>query len=93
MLEIIAIIFLGSHIKKLAVQKGQPPWKYIIIMVVLWLGFEFLGAIIGVIITGNEMMAYPFALIGSVIGGYLGLTIARNAEDLSDQEYVSSTYD
>ena len=79
MLEIIAIIALGSNIKKIAQEKNLKPAKYIFIMVVLWIFLEFTGSIIGAIVFGEGLAAYPFALIGAALGGFLGYTIVRNA--------------
>lgn len=79
MLEIIAIIVLSSNIKLIAQGKNLKPAKYIILMVFLWIFLEFLGAIIGTIVFGEGLAAYPFALIGAALGGFLGYIIAKNA--------------
>ncbi len=79
MLEIIAIIYLGRTIKKIALKKGLKPTKYILLMVFFWLSFEFLGMVIGFIIFKDGLMPYLLALPGAALGGYLSYTIVKNA--------------
>jgi uncharacterized protein YcfJ len=80
MLEIIAIISVSKTIREIALSKRLKPAKYIIIMIVLWLGFELLGGIIGAIIFGAGLESYLIAIVGAGIGGYLGYNIAQKAE-------------
>lgn len=87
MLEIIAIVMLGSKIKKIVKAKGLNPARYILIMVVLWIGCEFAGGFIGGLIMGPAVLAvYPFAIAGAALGGYLGYRIAVNAKDPTTAE-------
>ncbi len=79
MLEIIAIIALGRAIKKIALEKGLKPTKYILLMVFFWLSFEFLGMIIGFAIFGDGLIPYLIALPAAGLGGYLSYTIVKNA--------------
>lgn len=79
MLEIIAIIALGKSISKIVKEKGLNPTKYVIIMVVMWIGFEILGSLIGAILYGEGMVVYLFALSGAAIGGFLSYQLAKNA--------------
>ncbi len=50
-----------------------------LIMVVLWIGLEFTGALLGVLMYGEGGMFYLFAITGGIIGAYLSYTIANNA--------------
>jgi hypothetical protein len=95
MLEIIAAIILGRNIKKIVEAKGLKPTRYILIMVALWVGLEFTGALIGTLMFGDGGMVYLFAIIGAIIGAYLSYTIANNAvparpdsEDILDADDI-----
>jgi hypothetical protein len=87
MLEIALIIVIS---KKIAVQlrkKGRSPAGYIALFVLLWLGGEIVGALVGTVITvvqnpraldsGFNFTAYILALIGAAVGGSIGYIIAR----------------
>jgi membrane associated rhomboid family serine protease len=91
MLEILAIIALASSIKKIVIEKGLKPWKYIILMVVLWILFEFTGGIVGVIFFGEGLAAYPGALFGAALGGLLGYIIAKSAKSRIEPKEVLET--
>lgn len=80
MIEIIVIILLANKIKKMVAAKGLKPTKYIIFLVVLWLGLEFLFAIITILTLGPGPLAYIGALAGAVIGAVIAFQIAKNAE-------------
>ncbi|WP_157503040.1 hypothetical protein [Mangrovimonas xylaniphaga] len=80
MIEIIAIISLSKSIKTMVLEKGLKPTKYIVTMIVLWILFEFLFAIIGAIIFGEGLMIYLFCMLGAALGGYTGYSIAKNAK-------------
>uniref|UniRef100_UPI00404B08CC hypothetical protein n=1 Tax=Fulvivirga sp. TaxID=1931237 RepID=UPI00404B08CC len=79
MLEIIVMITLGKSIQNIIREKGFKPLKYILIMILMWFGLEFIGGILGVILFGEGLIAYPFALAGAALGGYLSYQIALNA--------------
>ncbi|MFY0601006.1 MAG: hypothetical protein JXR03_15125 [Cyclobacteriaceae bacterium] len=79
MLEIIAMISLGRTIRNIALEKGLKPSKYIVNMVLLWIGFEIIGAYIGMNITHNLFGSYLFAMAGAVLGGYLAYQSAVKA--------------
>jgi len=80
MLEIIAIMSVSKTIREIALDKGLKPAKYILILIALWIGFEFLGGMIGAILFGPGLESYLVAIVGAVVGGYLGYTIAQKAE-------------
>ncbi len=89
MLEIIAAIYLGKKIRDIVKEKGLNPTGYIIIMVVLWIGFEFFGALVGMLITEDEMGAYVFAIIGAVLGAAISYAIADNAKPAKVEKTLS----
>ncbi|MEN8250106.1 MAG: hypothetical protein ABFS32_14330 [Bacteroidota bacterium] len=91
MIEIIAIITLGKTIRGIISEKGLKPWKYILLMVVLWLGFEIIGFIIAGLILGESLISYLFAIAGAALGGYLSYRIALNAEP-AQMEYDISEF-
>lgn len=80
MIELLAIIMLGKTISSVVREKGLKPIKYVLIMLVLWIGLEFIGAILGLIFLGGGLKSYPFALLGAILGGYLSYNIAKNAK-------------
>lgn len=80
MLEIVGIILLGKKIREMVKAKGLSPTKYIVIMVLLWVGLEFTLGTLGVVITQNELMAYPFAIAGAITGAIIGYQIAKRAK-------------
>ena len=59
--------------------KGIKSLKYVLLMIFMWLGFEFIGVIIGTILVGGGLAAYPFGIAGAVLGAYLSYNIAKNA--------------
>lgn len=79
MLELIGIITLGKAIQKIVTEKGLKPTKYILLMVILWLGFEVIGLFVGMILFGNVMTGYLLAFPGAAMGGYISYSVARNA--------------
>ncbi len=91
MLEIIAAVFLGREIKKIVEAKGLKATRYIVIMIALWVGLEFTGAIIGTLMFGDGGMVYLFAILGAIVGAYLSYTIAKNAPEATpDSEILDS---
>lgn len=70
MIEIIALILLARRIGKKAVLKGQPKGRWQLYVVLAWLGFELMGAMIGMLISGDIILAALLGL-GAAVGGYL----------------------
>lgn len=79
MLEIIAIIALGKSISRIAKEKGRKPTMFVLIMVLMWIGFEITGAMIGAIFFGEGLMVYVLALMGAALGGLGAYLIAKSA--------------
>jgi len=80
MLEIIAIIFLGKKISEIVKAKGHNPTGYVILMVVLWIGLELTGAVIGALLIGDGPALYIFAIIGGIMGAAIAYAIADNVK-------------
>jgi hypothetical protein len=72
MLEIIAIIFLTRSNGNKAEERGRNPVVFILLTVLFWIGFEFLGAFMAAASTRGEAViaTYIVALIAAVIGGF-----------------------
>lgn len=72
MLEIIALIFLGGQMGKMAIRKGQKPGMWKLYTVLAWIGGEVIGILISIMAFNKEdyMGMLPLALAGA-LGGYL----------------------
>jgi uncharacterized membrane protein len=71
---------LGKPFETSQWRKRLKPSPFIVNMVLLWLGFEFVGAFIGLTIFNNLMGGYFCGLAGAAIGGYLGYQRVVRAE-------------
>lgn len=80
MLEILAIIYLGKNISRIAKEKGLKPGGYVALMVVLWFGLEVVGAFMGILVFGEGLAAYPLALVGAGLGALFGYLIVKGAK-------------
>lgn len=88
MLEIVAIIALSNRISRIVREKGLSPAKYIVIAILLWISFEFIGAVFGYLVLGEDstsgggglnLWVYPFAIAGAAVGAFLGYYFAKRA--------------
>ena len=86
MCEIILLFLLGKKIAGMASEKGRAGWPWVLMLIGLWIGGEFTGAVIGAILTdaggGNQagqddnMFAIlGFALAGAACGAIITFTI------------------
>lgn len=68
MLEIIGIILLCQKNSKNAAERGKKPAVYVVLTIILWVGFEFIGVRLGnaadLGIGASSALALFFALIG-----------------------------
>ncbi len=82
MLEIILLIFLTRRIGEIVEEKGRKGGWYKVLTVVLWIGGEVIGAVIGAIVAGvsgsSEFLIYVFALLGAGVGAGLSFIIAKS---------------
>lgn len=91
MLEIFALIAVAKKIRKIVEEKGLKATKYIIFLILLWIVFEFIGAIIGILIFGEEsLINYLCALIGAAVGAYIAYFIAEKAQGQEFDKKVDS---
>ena len=70
MIEIIALFFLARRIGNKAISKNQPKGRWQVYLVLAWIGFEIVGAVIGMLISGDMILAALLGL-GTAVGGYL----------------------
>jgi uncharacterized membrane protein YeaQ/YmgE (transglycosylase-associated protein family) len=87
MLEIILLIYLTRHVGETVEAKGRKAGWYKVLTVVLWLGCEIGGAIVGGIIAAlsgsGNLVVYLFALVGAAVGAGISILIARSVSPLA----------
>lgn len=77
MLEIFGIIMLCNKNRANALRRGRNPSGFVALTICLWLGLEFIGAMIGGA-AGLEYGAYGLGILFAVIGGVTSYLIAKN---------------
>ncbi|MEO6392595.1 MAG: hypothetical protein ABIP75_12135 [Pyrinomonadaceae bacterium] len=87
MLEILALIHLTRRIGEIVAEKGRKTFGYKLMAVALWIGGEFVSAVLGAVIAQvmgwPSAIAYLFALIGAVIGAGIAFLIAKQLPPLA----------
>ncbi|MBW8879597.1 MAG: hypothetical protein JF614_32085 [Acidobacteria bacterium] len=86
MLEILALIYLTRKNGGIAEKKGNKPGLYKFLTVLLWIGGEIVGGILGAIVaSGSDEMGplYLFALVGALAGAGLSRLIVNNLSTLT----------
>jgi hypothetical protein len=85
MIEIIVLFFLGRHIGRMAAGKGLSPNKWILYLVLAWVGAEFIGVILGIMLFGiGNLFGLMMFAIACAFGGYL--LVRKRLEDMPDSE-------
>lgn len=79
MLEIIGIILLCQKNSKNAAERGKKPAVYVVLTIIPWVGFEFIGGRLGVA-ADLGMGAYVLALFFALIGGGISYLIAKSGD-------------
>jgi hypothetical protein len=89
MLEIILIVVLSKKIASMASDKGRTAAGYVVLFIVGWLGGEFIGAVIGVILNRGQVsgLAYLFALLGAAVGAGCVFTLVSLLPPVEDEDY------
>lgn len=85
MVEIIVIVALCMANAKRVQAKGRKPGLFVFYTIILWIGMEFLGALIGILIVGinnymQSLLPYGMALAFAIAGGILSTVISKNAK-------------
>ncbi|HEX4963609.1 MAG TPA: hypothetical protein VF173_22465 [Thermoanaerobaculia bacterium] len=84
MLEILVLIHLTRKNGGIAEKKGHRPGLYKLLTVLLWLGGEIIGAVLGGIMAGEETaLIYVLALVGAIVGAGLSRLIVNSLSSLS----------
>lgn len=86
MIEIIVLIFLCRKIGMIANRKGLPPGQWKLFTVLAWIGAEFLGLVIGIMMFGfnrQDLLGLMAFAVACAFGGYL--IIKRILDNKPDQ--------
>ena len=88
MLEIIAIIWLSQKNGRLAERKGLKSSTWVLYSVLCWIGFEFVGALIGVLAFGQDHIgpAYLMALGAAVLSYFFIRSLLNKKPDTMDDD-------
>lgn len=80
MLEIVAIVLLVRANKKNALERGRRPGGFIALTLVLWIGLEIIGAVIGTL-AGAEYLGIIFiGLAFAGIGGLISYLVTKSCK-------------
>lgn len=79
MLEILAIVWLCKTNKKNAASRGRKTGGFVALTVVLWIGMELLGLVIGSA-AGAEFGGYVMGILFAALGGLISYLIAKNCK-------------
>ena len=100
MLEIIAILGLAALIGRQAKEKGLKKWPYQLMVVVLWVCGEFIGALFAGILgkyffdeTLPLLYTYLIALAGALTGAFIAFLILRWIPDSEFRVITSESGD
>lgn len=80
MLEIAAIILLVIRNKKNAIARGRKPGAFIALTIILWFGFEIIGAVIGVLAGLDILIAALLGLGTAAIGGLISYLVTKSCK-------------
>ena len=87
MLEILLLVYLCKQIGKILRDKGRSAGWFQFLLVVLWLGGEFFGAMVAVVLgVDGSGGVYLAALLGAAGGAVLAFVIAKSVAPASAKE-------
>ncbi|HEX6624499.1 MAG TPA: hypothetical protein VF064_12370 [Pyrinomonadaceae bacterium] len=83
MLEVIVLIFLTRRVGEIVEEKGRRSGWYKALAVVLWIGGEAIGALVGLAVSGHfdsgkVLMRIFCVLLGVAAGAALAFVIAKS---------------
>jgi hypothetical protein len=79
MLELLALYYLSKKNKANALARGRQPGFFVAITVILWVGMELLGVVLGAYV-GGQIGAYLLALVFAAAGGAISYVLAKNCK-------------
>lgn len=94
MLEIFGLIMLCKANKKNAIARGKRPGGFIALTIILWIGLEILGVVVGVSLDlgrGSIFLAYLFAGIGALIS-FLCAKFGPKGDDVDPSTQPVNSY-
>ena len=74
MIELIAIYITSKNMAEIAQEKGYSKGLWRLIAILAWIIFEFIGALVGLIVFGEDGFMF---YITSIIGAFLGVFVIR----------------
>ena len=87
MIEILCLVLLCVINGRIAIQKGLKPMKYRVFTIASWIGFEFIGVLVGLLFVADLVPGiHPFyiamytGLVGAAIGGMVSHMIVKRAK-------------
>jgi hypothetical protein len=86
MIEIIFLFLLCRDIGKIVRKNGRKAIGFQLALIALWFCGEFLGLIVGIVVTtqidgrfeGVGILAYIFAIAGAIVGSIFAFRIAKS---------------
>jgi hypothetical protein len=78
MIEIIVLVLLTIHIGKVAARKGLKPGTWRWYTVLSWIAGEIVGALLGAMMFGTDMISIMLMGIVGAVTGYFILKAALN---------------
>lgn len=87
MLEIIALIYLTRYVGETVESKGRKGGWFKFMTVMLWIGGEITGAVIGGIVAAishsGTLLVYLFAIAGAAVGAGISLVVAKSVSQVA----------
>jgi len=81
MLEIIILILLSDKISKRAKARGfVSTGKFVVLIIAMWIFFEYLGMVIGRMISANLLVVYAFGIACAIFGARFAFLIVDNVK-------------
>ena len=92
MLEIAVLFFGTRHLSKVARQRGHSGW-FAALLPALWIGAEFAGAFVGVLLLDDMLAGVAMGLVAAVIGGIVAAITVYNLPMHAELDHVSAGTD
>ena len=84
MLEVFAVIGLCRLNRKNAIARGRRPGGYIALTIILWILFEFVGAIFGILLFGRDNDTFTVMFVADFCVQLLA-DLSRSSSQSSDR--------